>query len=105
VFQRFKVESLKLRLKICLFDLQGMEYFGYTWLSATRISVSTKKVEAVANWLVPTTQKLNLQFLAVMQLLHIFHPSIKRPYGSFGGLTADIPPTEGNGDASLFGSL
>jgi hypothetical protein len=33
-----------------------MEYLGYT-VSAGKISVSTKKVEAVADWPVPTTQK------------------------------------------------
>jgi hypothetical protein len=32
-----------------------MEYLGYT-VSAGKISVSTKKVEAVADWPVPTTQ-------------------------------------------------
>jgi hypothetical protein len=33
-----------------------MEYLGYT-VSASKILVSTKKVEAVANWPLPTTQK------------------------------------------------
>jgi hypothetical protein len=33
-----------------------MEYLGYT-VSAVKNSVSTKKVEAVDNMLVPTTQK------------------------------------------------
>ena len=33
-----------------------MEYLGYT-VSAGKISVSTKKVEAVADWPVPKTQK------------------------------------------------
>jgi hypothetical protein len=33
-----------------------MEYLGYT-IFAGKISISTKKVEAVANWLVPMTQK------------------------------------------------
>jgi hypothetical protein len=33
-----------------------MEYLGYSVLAGT-ISVSTKKVEAVANWRVPTTHK------------------------------------------------
>jgi hypothetical protein len=47
---------LKLRLKKCFFGLQEMEYLGYT-VSAGKISVSTKKVEAVADWPVPTTQK------------------------------------------------
>jgi hypothetical protein len=56
VLQRFKEEGLKLRLKRCFFGLQEMEYLGYT-VSAGKISVSTKKVEAAADWLVPTTQK------------------------------------------------
>jgi hypothetical protein len=56
VLQRFKEEGLKLRLKKCFFGLQEMEYLGYT-VSARKISVSTKKVEAVADWPVPTTQK------------------------------------------------
>jgi hypothetical protein len=48
VLQRFKEEGLKLRLKKCFFGLQEMEYMGYTVL-AGKISVSTKKVEAVAD--------------------------------------------------------
>jgi hypothetical protein len=56
VLQRFKEEGLKLRLKKCFFGLQEMEYLGYT-MSAGKSSVSTKKVEAVADWLVPETQK------------------------------------------------
>jgi hypothetical protein len=55
VLQRFKEEGLKLRLQKCIFGLQDMEYLGYT-VSAGKISVSTKKVEAVADWPVPTTQ-------------------------------------------------
>jgi hypothetical protein len=51
VFQRFKEEGLKLRLKKRFFGLQKMEFLGYT-VSARKISVSTKKVEAVAE---PTT--------------------------------------------------
>eukprot|EP00961_Rhodomonas_salina_P113788 1530209-Rhodomonas_salina.1 len=62
-----------------------MEYLGYT-VSAGKISVSTKKVEAVADWPVPKTQK-------------------ERPYGSIDGLTAEVPATEGYADACLFGSL
>jgi small nuclear ribonucleoprotein (snRNP)-like protein len=56
VLQRFKEEGLKLLLKKCFFGLQEMEYLGYT-MSAGKISVSTKKVEAVAYWPVPMTQK------------------------------------------------
>jgi hypothetical protein len=33
VRQRFKEEGLKLRLKKCVFGLQGMEYLGYTVLA------------------------------------------------------------------------
>jgi hypothetical protein len=47
VLQRFTEEGLKLRLKKCFFGLQEMEYLGYT-MSASKISVSTKKVEAVS---------------------------------------------------------
>jgi hypothetical protein len=57
VLQRFKEEDLKLRLKKCFFGLQEMEYLGYI-VSAGKISVSTKKVEAVANWPMPTTQEV-----------------------------------------------
>jgi hypothetical protein len=56
VLQRFKEEGLNLRLKKCFFGLQEMEYLGYT-VSAGKISVSTKKVEAVADWPMPKTQK------------------------------------------------
>jgi hypothetical protein len=56
VLQRFKEGGLKLRLKKCFFGLHGMEYLGYT-VSAGKIYVSTNKVEAVEDWLVPTTQK------------------------------------------------
>jgi hypothetical protein len=49
VLQRFKEEGLKLRLEKCFFGLQEMAYLGYT-ISAGQISVSTKKVEAVAKW-------------------------------------------------------
>jgi hypothetical protein len=55
VLQHFKEEGLKLRLKRCLFGLQDMEYLGYI-VSAGKLSVLTKKVEAVAHWRVPTTQ-------------------------------------------------
>jgi hypothetical protein len=40
----------------CFFGLQEMEYLGYT-LPAGKISVSTKNVEAVADWPMPKTQK------------------------------------------------
>jgi hypothetical protein len=56
VLQRLKEEGLKLRLKKCFFGLKEMEYLGYT-VSAGKTSVSTKKVKAVADWRVPTTQK------------------------------------------------
>jgi cell fate regulator YaaT (PSP1 superfamily) len=48
VLQRFKEEGLKIRLKKCFFGLQEMEYLGYT-VSAGKVSVSTKNVEAVAD--------------------------------------------------------
>jgi hypothetical protein len=52
--QRFKEEGLKLRIKKCLFGLQETEYLGYI-VSAGKISVSAKKVDAVADRPVPTT--------------------------------------------------
>jgi hypothetical protein len=54
VLQRFRDEGLKLRLKKCFFGHQEIEYLGYS-MPASKIVVSTKKVEAAANWLVPTT--------------------------------------------------
>jgi hypothetical protein len=54
VLLRFKEEGLKLRLTKCFFGLQEMEYLGYI-VSAGKISVSTKKVEAVEDWPVPKT--------------------------------------------------
>jgi hypothetical protein len=56
ILQRFKEEGLKLRLKKCFFGIQEVGYLDYI-ASARKMSVSTKKVEAVAEWLVPTTQK------------------------------------------------
>jgi hypothetical protein len=56
VLQRFKEEGLKLRLEKCFFGFQELDYLGYN-VSAGRISVSTKRVEPVAEWHVPTTQK------------------------------------------------
>jgi hypothetical protein len=56
VLQRFKEEGLKLRPKKYFFGLQEMQYLGYR-VSTGKISVSTKKVEADADWRVPTTQK------------------------------------------------
>jgi hypothetical protein len=48
VLQRFKEEGLKLRLKKCLFGVHEIECLGYTVL-AVKVSVSTKKVEAVTD--------------------------------------------------------
>jgi hypothetical protein len=47
VLQRHIEGGFKLRLKKCFFGLQEMHYLGYTMLDG-RVSVSTKKVEAVA---------------------------------------------------------
>jgi hypothetical protein len=73
VLQRFKEEGLKLRLKKCFFGLQdtGMEFLGYT-VSTGKISVSTKKVEAVADWTVPTTQKEVRSFVQFCNFHAIF---------------------------------
>jgi hypothetical protein len=54
--QRFKEEGLKLRLKKYFFGLHEMECLGYK-VSNSENYVSTKKVEAVADWPLPTTQK------------------------------------------------
>jgi hypothetical protein len=48
VLRRFKEGGLNLRLKKCFFGLREMEYIGYT-VYAGKISVSTKKGEAVAH--------------------------------------------------------
>jgi hypothetical protein len=56
VLQRFKEEGLKLRPNKYFFGMQEMECLGYT-VPAGKILVSTKKVEAVANWPVHTTEK------------------------------------------------
>jgi hypothetical protein len=48
-----------------------MEYLGYT-VSAGKISVSTKKVEAVANGPVPITQKEVRSFVQFCNLYAIF---------------------------------
>jgi hypothetical protein len=56
VLQRFKEEGLILHLNKFFFGLQEMEYLGNTVLNG-KISVSTKKVEVVKEWQVPTTQK------------------------------------------------
>jgi hypothetical protein len=72
VLLQFKEKGLKLRLnKKCFFGLQEMEYLGYT-VSVGQISISTKKVEAVANWPVPTTQKEVRNFLQSCNFYAIF---------------------------------
>jgi hypothetical protein len=71
VLHRFKEEGLKLRLKKCFFGLQEMECLGYT-ISPGQISVSTKKVEAVADWPVPTTQKEVRSFVQFCNFYAIF---------------------------------
>jgi hypothetical protein len=64
VLQRFKEDGLKLRLKTCFFGLQEMEYMSYN-VSAGKISVSTKKVEAGAAWPVPKAEKEVRSFVQV----------------------------------------
>jgi hypothetical protein len=56
VLQRFKGGGLMLRLKKCFFSLHEMQYLGYI-VYVGKISISTKKVEAVVDWPVPSTQK------------------------------------------------
>jgi hypothetical protein len=64
-----------LRLKRCFFSLQEMEHLGYT-VSYGKISVSTKKVKAVANWALPMTQKEVRSFVQLSsfyaKLIHHF---------------------------------
>jgi hypothetical protein len=102
VLQCFE-EGLKLRLKKCFFGLQEMKYLGDT-VSACKISVSTKNVEAVANWPVHTTQKEVRSFVQFSNF-YAGYSSLQRPYGSIDGLTAEVPTTKGHVDACLFGSL
>jgi hypothetical protein len=75
VLQRFKEEGLKLRLKKCFFDLQEMEYLGYT-IPASKISVLTKKVDAVADCPMSTTHGGGSQFRAILQLLREINTSL-----------------------------
>jgi hypothetical protein len=70
VLQRFEEEGLKLRLKKCFFGLSEMEYLGYK-MPIGKISVSTKKVEAVADWPLPTTQKEVRSFVLFCNLYTI----------------------------------
>jgi hypothetical protein len=81
VLQRFKEEGLKLRLKKCFVGLHEMGYLGYT-VSVGK-SVSTKKVEAVADWQVPTTQK---EVRSFVQLCNFF----ARFMHHFSDLTAPL---------------
>jgi hypothetical protein len=82
VLLRFKEEGLKLRLKKCFFGLQDMEYLGYN-VSVDKISVSTKKVEAVADGPVPTTQK---EVRSFVQLFNFYARFIHH----FSDLTAPL---------------
>jgi hypothetical protein len=110
VLQRFKEEGLTLRLNKCFSGLQEMEYLGYI-VSAGKISVSTKKVAAIADWPVPTTQK---EVLSFVQFCNFYARFIHH----FSDLTApltdllpqpryptEVPATKGYADACLFGSL
>jgi hypothetical protein len=56
VLQRFKEEGLKLRLKKFFFGLHEMKYLAYT-ISGGKLSISTKRVEAVKEWVVPKIQR------------------------------------------------
>jgi hypothetical protein len=71
VLQRFKEDGLKLRLKKCFFGLQEMEYLGYK-VSDGKIPVSTKKVEAVTDWQMPTTPKEVRSFVQFYNFYGIF---------------------------------
>jgi hypothetical protein len=75
VLQRFKEESLKLRLSKCFFGLQNIRYLGYT-VFASNFSVSTKKIEAVADWPLPTTHnevRSFVQFCNFYTIMFIHH--------------------------------
>jgi hypothetical protein len=75
-----------------------MEYLGYT-VYALKISDSTKKIEAVADWPVPTTQKEVRSFVQFCNFYHLLiyfsqiYSSFQRPYGSIDGLIAEVPAT------------
>jgi hypothetical protein len=103
VLQRFKEEGLKLRLKKRFFGLYEMNNLGYTvW--AGKISISTRKVEAVSELPVRATQKEVRSFVQFYILRHI-HPSLQRPYGSIDEVNEEVPTTKAYTDACMFGSL
>jgi hypothetical protein len=83
VFQRCKKEGLKLRLKKCFLGLQEMEYLGYT-VSVGKVSVSKKKVEAVAEWPLPTMHEEDRN--SFVQFCNFFARFIHH----FSGLTAPL---------------
>jgi hypothetical protein len=75
-------------------------------VSAGKISVSTKNVEAVADWLVPTAQKELCSFVLFCNFYAMFiHHFSDLTYGSIDGLNAEVPTTRDYADAYLFGSL
>jgi hypothetical protein len=57
-------EGLKLRLKKCFFALQETKYISYTDCGG-KLSVLTKKVEAVKEWSVPKSLRHTVR-LAVL---------------------------------------
>jgi hypothetical protein len=57
VLQRLKEEGLKLRLKKCFVDCKKIStLLGYI-VSGGKLSISTKKVEAVKEWPIPRKQR------------------------------------------------
>jgi hypothetical protein len=64
MLQRFKEEGLKLRLEKCVFCLLEMECLGCN-VPASKISVSTKEVEAVVYWPMLMTRKIVRSFVQV----------------------------------------
>jgi hypothetical protein len=62
VLQRLKEISLKLCLTKCFFGLQEMECPSYA-VSGGKLSVLTKKIEAVKEWPVLRTQRVARSFV------------------------------------------
>jgi hypothetical protein len=94
-------------IKKCFFGLREMEYMGYT-LYAGKFSVSTKKVDAVADSAMPTMRKEVRSFVQFCnfyaRFIHLFISDLTALYAT-NGLYAEGLATEGYANARVFGSL
>jgi hypothetical protein len=81
-----------------------MEYLGYT-VSAGKISISTKKVEVVADLPMPTTQKEVRIFAQFCNFYARFIHHFSDLTAPLTNLLRKVLGTRGYADASLFGSL